>query len=111
MSIDEVQALSRRRSDVVDNQVNAVGVSADSCIEGAGPDLGIGGKLEGSLRVVNVSTQFTRVQRQTYTGNIEGQVLEFSKLSGSYGEEARGGIQYSARRCLITSKGIYVSGQ
>lgn len=47
--VDEVKAFATWGTDVVDDEVDAATKSTDLSVEGAGPQLGIGGELESGL--------------------------------------------------------------
>lgn len=88
LSVDKVQTLSRGCSDVTNNQVNAIGSPANSCVKGTRPDLSVGGKLKSG------------------PANEEGQTLEISKLGGRYFEETSVIIQHTACCTFITRESI-----
>jgi len=87
-TVDEVETFTAGRAKVVDDEVDAVGVTADEGVEAAGPCLGVGGKGEGSA------------------GNGEGQRLEGIELSGGQAQQASGVVKDSTGSLLVCIEGI-----
>ncbi len=90
VAVDKVEARSRGRTNVADNEVNMVRFSADEPIERAGPELRIRGELE------------------CPSTDSEEERLEVGILSWSNAEKVRLFIKDGASRSAVAVKRVYI---